>query len=754
MGHGQDKGMDQLYLDARGWLISVDKLSVSKAMDTANVLHAGIPFVTLLETRRLDTPAADIVVFEVEVELGQVRVNDIRPQERIAVIFHANDELMPDALALRADFPEVPHLNLRIEEFPRSLCLYEEPYSEIKLKWTPKRFIERIREWLARTATGQLHTDDQPLEPLLPISPWSLVLPDDLFTGNQFDDFEALSIDVVDGGDNQYTLIARKREPIASQRGEKVYIATAFAAAPQEHGIIYKYPSNLLELHLFLARAQLDFLAELRHRLKGWRDKAHRQDGQLIVIVALPKTRNGTGEVEAQDLRAFLCSRTVREVGADIGIWQIQRGQIAALLETDIDKQGEQVELSLLNPMFAFSPQLAAAYNGQFEPAKTPITAVGVGALGSQVFSNLTRMGFGRWTLIDKDIVDSHNFARHALYGFALGQPKAIWMATLANRMLNDDQFAKAIVTDVLAPGNKQREVDVALEGAHVILDMSASFPVARHIALESTADARRISVFLNPTGTDLVLLAEDVLRRTPLDSLEMQYYRHVINSPSLGQHLRPSDDRLRYAQSCRDVSSTLPQDFVALHAAIGSRAIRGVLSDRSAKMIIWQYGEAAMSLTTLDISVAAMIEYRFGAWTLRTDHGLLEKIGLARADKLPNETGGVLLGTVDVHHRIVYVVDLICSPPDSMEWPTSYIRGSRGLSSQIVEAERRTARMVDYVGEWHSHPPGYDCTASIDDRTAFQWLTEQMSNDGLPPLMMIVGDEGQVGVYLDQMVD
>ena len=36
----------------------------------------------------------------------------------------------------------------------------------------------------------------------------------------------------------------------------------------------------------------------------------------------------------------------------------------------------------------------------------------------------------------------------------------------------------------------------------------------------------------MNPRGTDLVLLAEDVGRSFPLDCLEMQYYRAIANSP------------------------------------------------------------------------------------------------------------------------------------------------------------------------------------------------------------------------------
>lgn len=46
-------------------------------------------------------------------------------------------------------------------------------------------FLERIRNWLRLTAIGKLHEDDQPLEPLLPIGPDYVVLPEDLFDNFQ-----------------------------------------------------------------------------------------------------------------------------------------------------------------------------------------------------------------------------------------------------------------------------------------------------------------------------------------------------------------------------------------------------------------------------------------------------------------------------------------------------------------------------------------------------------------------------------------
>lgn len=65
-----------------------------------------------------------------------------------------------------------------------SICLYDQPYDVVKLTWIPSEFLQRIHFWLARTATGTLHGADQPLEPLMAVSPHQLVLPADFNTTN------------------------------------------------------------------------------------------------------------------------------------------------------------------------------------------------------------------------------------------------------------------------------------------------------------------------------------------------------------------------------------------------------------------------------------------------------------------------------------------------------------------------------------------------------------------------------------------
>ena len=650
----------------------------------------------------------------------------------------------------------MPHVNLRSKELPRSLCLTEQQYSEWKLRWTAPAFVENIRDWLASTAKGKLHAEDQPLEPLLLGSEEFLVLPHDLFAETV--DSEPLLLSIEDSGNERKTYIAKRPKDGNENSNLFEFVAFSFLIEPQAHGVIRRAPTTLFELHEFLENSDADLLGELRNKLKAWKEKnkeKHLLEGRLALIIRMPKIRDKGSVAEAIELRAFLTFETIREVGVEIGLWEESDEYIGYLIPIDYNKAGQQIRVGMLNPVSSLSRENAAQFNNLLPQSSRKIVAVGLGALGSQVFMNLIRAGYGKWILIDKDFLLPHNLSRHALPGVFIGGAKSRWMAEVANHTIDGDPIADWIVADILNPLESSeilQKVREAFNTAEIILDASASVPVARHLVLDADSSARRISLFLNPRGTDVAILAEDSERKITLDSLEMQYYRHLINETCLEWHLQRKPERNRYAASCRDVSSTIPQDFVALHAAICSRAIHQLTSSGEASLSIWRTDEDQINVQRYSFPVKNSIKCKIGAWTLYTDEGFIDKAHKALIEKLPNETGGVLVGSYDMPRKIVYVVDCLPSPPDSKEWPTHYIRGCRRLRSQIEKIQQITENQLEYVGEWHSHPPGCSVKPSPDDGQVFDWLSDHMNIDGLPPLMLIVGDPRKYAFYLEKI--
>lgn len=744
--------MNDEFCKIDGEVVSTDDLEILKAKEFANAVKAAT-YAHFIECKRTDSNS-EIIVFNAEVQIGQKTVHAIRSLERIAVEFDGSDAAMPEVLALRCDFPSVPHLNLGLKEFPRSLCVTEQQYSEWNLRWTGPEFVENIRHWLAETAKGTLHDEDQPLEPLLWGTADIIILPSDLFMKGSFS--EPLSIPVVRNVNKRRIFVTERPEFIDEDQNPLEYVATAFMSEPLTHGIISKVPADLYELHQFLEHGNLDLLKELRELLGNWRNEPRAREilnAKLILIVALPKTRHINTLPETTEWKAFLILKSIGEIAAEITPSVSYAGYNIPLIGQS--EKGDEVSIHMLNPVFSLSREEAARLNGLSSRYERKIAAVGLGALGSQIFMNLVRAGYGEWILIDKDFLLPHNLARHTLPGVSIGGAKSHWMREFANSTIDGAPIANSIVADVLNSSESQetlQKIKEAFINAEIILDASASVPVARHLVHDVDSSARRISVFLNPEGTDVTVLAEDVERETTLDSLEMQYYRHLINEKCLEGHLKRNDERIRYATSCRDVSSTIPQDFVALKAAICSRTIQQLTSNEQGFLSIWRTDEDQINVQRYSFSVRNAVKCKMGNWTLCTDDGFIDKVHDARKKKLPNETGGVLIGSYDMQRKIVYVVDFLLSPPDSEEWPTHYIRGCQGLRSEIKKIEKVTENQLNYVGEWHSHPPNCSVKPSQDDLQAFEWLSNHMAKDGLPPLILIVGDPGKYEFYLEKI--
>ena len=128
--------------------------------------------------------------------------------------------------------------------------------------------------------------------------------------------------------------------------------------------------------------------------------------------------------------------------------------------------------------------------------------------------------------------------------------PKASTLAFVVNDIIEGDPLATSIVANVLRPSTSREQLRESLSGAGLILDMSASVPVARAMAHDFESTARRVSIFLNPSGSDLVVLAESASRALRLDSLEMQYYRALIDRSDLSNHLTRPEQEIRYGAS------------------------------------------------------------------------------------------------------------------------------------------------------------------------------------------------------------
>ena len=680
----------------------------------------------------------EIVIWDSDIDVGQRPVNDIRYTERIAILFFASDAIVPMVFALRKSFPSVLHLISIPFEQPACLCIYDLPWEHLKLSWRPIKFLEDIRNWLSKTADNTLHPDDQPLEPLLLHYYGQLILPCDIHLG------ESLFLQLVSEHRNLKNFVAiRKEVP-----GTSSFHLLMIAGNPQEHGIISYSPQNVLDLKRFLEKAGIDLVDNIKKFLNFSTDPNVLKK-QLLILVLLPKT-NAAHTVQSTDYYSFVVGSNLEEIATRLNI--IERGPTGIgrvlLPEQATDQSLSSIDVKVLAPYITLNPEIAQSLSSN-EPVKlTPnIAQIGVGALGSQMFINLSKEGYGKWKLIDDDIMLPHNTVRHHLDQRFLGTPKSMVLANEINNTFQGGEIAEGIWDDYLTPLNKNI-LEEALKSAEVIMDSSASVPVARDLAQRKDLEAKRVSIFLNPKGTDLIVLGEDRNRKYPLDVLEFQYYRALLSTEGLEAHFE-SSDRVRYANSCRDITSRIPQSLVALHAAIAAANLKVYIGSENAQITIW-HSTDDLSVRRINIPVTNFELAEVREWKVYIDEYLINKISEARLGKLPNETGGILVGGYDFHRKIIYLLDTILSPPDSEESPGGYVRGTEGLKDAIDNIQSKTAGHLRYVGEWHSHPEDYPPVMSNDDRVLFLELSGKMKASGLPTLMLIAADAMEIAIYID----
>jgi hypothetical protein len=278
----------------------------------------------------------------------------------------------------------------------------------------------------------------------------------------------------------------------------------------------------------------------LRRLVLEWPREAAALAARLLLVVRIPKRRTDTGDVERVETWAFL-GPSVLEAGVAVGVWETGPRGFALMVPMADDRRGHNAPLAALSVVFRISRHQAALLNGREKSDDRRIVAIGAGALGSQVVLNAARAAVGLWTLVDRDRLLPHNLARHAIAGFGTGHHKVNVLAVAANGLTDGAAAFQPIVADVLQPGPERERLDERFANADLVLDMAASIPVSRYLAHDASGTTKRVSLFLNPVGSDLVMLAEDARRETRLDALEMQYYRAVLKDARLREHFRPS---------------------------------------------------------------------------------------------------------------------------------------------------------------------------------------------------------------------
>ncbi len=689
---------------------------------------ADYPFARMIGSASLD--GADAVDLVVEPELPQHYVVRIEAEEPIRIVFDHDDGRPPFVYSTRKNFPiDLVHTTMESIVAGRSLCIWEEGWADLRRNLTSQALIERIRDWFARTAQGELHQDGQPVEPLIPATSNTLILPPSLPSAGWH---------IVYSVEHAGRWIVALGELAAAALAPFAVFTMTLPA--QVHGSLRRAPVDMEGLCNTIRALGGDLVSELGNWLVEAAQMAT-PERRAIMIIMIPLLKVAEGAIEAWETWVFMAIEPFRQLGTRIGrtLYDAESRTLGLRIgRGHVDLTGiDLLRWRVLRRLDRAAARLHAGRNGAPDQV---LVAVGAGAIGSNVIVNTAHAGIGTWTIIDDDVVLPHNTVRQVQGDADVGQLKAESTKRLACRLLAEN-MAEAIAADVLSPGDAAPEVARAFGRADLVVDFSASPAVLGHVA-DHDAVKRGASMFFNPDGRDLVVIAENSGRLVRLDEAEAQYFLAVATDPALVGHLNAARlDFVRYGNACQDLSRPLPPWQVQTLCGLASGQLAALACDGGAGAKIWRLDPETGGIVAIDIPIEPVRRLRADGFRVTLSKRALGRMRRMRHETLPDETGGVLVGTFDLGRTVAHVVDALPAPPDSLQAPTFFVRGKKDLQPRVAALALKSAGALGYLGEWHSHPAGVSTRPSTDDENVWQHLERHIGPTGAPHLMMIIGD-------------
>lgn len=743
-------------MDIEAWLSGFEVIAAgdlespaATALVTFAERHAS-ELMTVVETRRGEL--GELVILDFRTGRPQKPFYPIKRTERLAIRFAPQDG-MPLVYVLRDDFPDTFHQQLTAEGAPRAICIDDRIWVEARLTWTPAELGHRILSWFDRAIRGELHDARQPLDPLMIGSHLSFILSRRILE-------RASDTDLVAVLKNDLTLRVHEFKDVRDSIGSRGPIClAAYRVAAEEMQRLTFAPENLGSLADMLARRGIDLLADLREKFSGWLGEtpppAWRINSLFVVVVEMPIIAPDGAVQNGTDLRAFVTDKSVGDIAVALGIAEpatpgegSQVGFVKRLAPSAPDAEAVRaIPAQSAEIHYEFDRDLATQLSGRDTPDTRKVVLVGGGTIGSHLAECLSREGRFEWTVIDDDRLLPHNLARHIGRRGNVTNEKAVLVATAVSETLDSTEpVGRPITANVLVDDGHREEIDRALNEADLIIDATASV-LAGSFLSDHPSEARRVSAFFNPVGNAGILLAEPADRSLSLRDLEAQFFGLVGREAPLANFLADAGGSYAYTGACRAITNRMPESNVMALSGLIAGALGRAADQDDAVIKVWSL-KGDGDVDTYDYPADPVVSFAADDWSVVVDAGLIERVRAMRNTRLPNETGGVLTGVVDIPAQTIHIVDAAPAPPDSVESPGGFTRGTEGVREHLDGVFERTRGQVRYIGEWHSHPPRAAARPSATDLVQIDWLSTVFDIDTLPALMLIAG-EGEIGIML-----
>ncbi|MCY3866695.1 MAG: ThiF family adenylyltransferase [Chloroflexi bacterium] len=377
------------------------------------------------------------------------------------------------------------------------------------------------------------------------------------------------------------------------------------------------------------------------------------------------------------------------------------------------------------------------------------ILAVGCGALGSKIAMHLARAGLTNITLVDHDVLLPHNLVRHSLLAGRVSDNKADALREEIELMFRGQANAEAEQCsgiDILR-GNKKHH----LEQNAWLIDTTASKAFEQAlIACQRLSGIRIMRAELAHRGQIGMMSIEGSKRNPRLDDIKVYLYMLACEQDYLSDWLKAGRkaekpdfqfEEVPIGMGCHTDTMILADDVISFHAALMSTSLKhkfAQVSDEGYLQLSFLSHEGDVSRQQISVPTVEIFRAENDdQWEIRVTAPVKQKILESVVESAPNETGGILIGDVNPIHKVVYVTKVLPPPPDSRSTPYMFERGVKDIPDTVKRIQSRTGGLIDYVGEWHSHPKGGG-QMSEQDKIAARQIQDILKSSGRPVHIMI----------------
>lgn len=647
----------------------------------------------------------------------------VRVVETVVVTFPLLYPLAAPKVELRADFDRShPHLNPAPANAPPVPCLVAGSPRELIQTRGFIGLIDQLVEWLEKASTLQLNNPD---------AGWEPVRRDHIH-----------DVAVVDST-GLHALVDRKGGAIYTW---SPYIYTKGNVGHYRlHVPIDPRPFGLNDTRLFARRSfRPNEDSGMGLAIAVWAGK--KPDGQLMIadhyrpedVTTLADLRGRAAEYgclefldgKLKHVASRLVAQTIAFIVPVVVLLLPRRPYPVVGTGSIIETCGYLIEIrkgsDLLNPETAVrllgqrdAPSVAVLRRTSGDdPAAAPLpwTLIGCGSVGSKLALHLTRTGRAPGVLIDRDLLEPHNFARHAALPFD-GERHSLYMISKT--------YSVAELVASLGPEPTRLDVDaltllihadgraaLAPTGTAMIVNTTGSAVVREAYAHADWADrppiveacllgAGRVAFVgvegtsANPNASDLMAEAYNLIRQ------ESELAEVVFSAEAEAIHI---------GQGCSTLSFALSDSQLSAFTASMAMAIAEIQRDglpSCGEVRLGRLGVDNMSQHWSRTAVAPWIQVK----QVKSDQPSIRvhprvdaaiEIDIARWKGV--ETGGVLIGRYSQIGNCFQVVDVMPAPEDSTRSSTEFVLGTQGLKASIDALLQSSRGTLQVVGTWHSH--------------------------------------------------